>query len=112
MNSGKYLLDQAYEEVEMLGFRLSAQKPPEAHQVADGVISRYEHIFEIDPALMQEHVRQQDIPEWDFHRIVANRWEHLAWMHDHFADSVLSGEELRRRSRRSGRSALTRVAGS
>ena len=49
---------------------------------------------------MQEHVRQQDIPEWDFHRIVANRWEHLAWMHDHFADSVLSGEELWRRSRR------------
>ncbi len=43
---------------------------------------------------MQEHVRQQDIPEWDFHRIIANRWEHLAWMHDHFADSVLSGEEL------------------
>ena len=78
----------------MLGFRLSAQKPPEAHQVADGVISRYEHVFEIDPALMQEHVRQQDIPEWDFHRIIANRWEHLAWMHDHFADSVLSGDEL------------------
>ena len=27
-------------------------------------------------------------------RIVESRLEHLAWMHDHFADSVLSGEEL------------------
>ncbi len=78
----------------MLGFRLSAQRPPEAHRVADGVVSRYEHIYEIDPALMQDHVRQQAIPEWDFHRIVASRLEHLAWMHDHFADSVISGEEL------------------
>lgn len=78
----------------MLGFRLSAQKPPEAHPVTDGVVSRYEHIYEVDPALMQEHVRQQAIPEWDFHRIVDSRLEHLAWMHDHFADSVLSGEEL------------------
>ena len=23
-----------------------------------------------------------------------SRWEHLAWMHDHFADAVVSGEEL------------------
>ena len=31
MNPGKYLLDQAYEEVErMIGFRLAAQKPPDA----------------------------------------------------------------------------------
>jgi hypothetical protein len=43
---------------------------------------------------MTEHTPQQDIPAWDTHRIVDNRWEHLAWMHDHFADSVLSGEEL------------------
>ena len=43
---------------------------------------------------MTEHVHQQDIPNWDFKRIVDSRWEHLAWMHDHFADSVISGEEL------------------
>jgi hypothetical protein len=43
---------------------------------------------------MTEHTPQQDIPAWDTHRIVDSRWEHLAWMHDHFADSVLSGEEL------------------
>jgi hypothetical protein len=78
----------------MLGFRLSAQKPPEAERVADGVVTRFEHVYEIDPALMAEHVHQQDIPNWDFERIVDSRWEHLAWMHDHFADSVISGEEL------------------
>jgi hypothetical protein len=78
----------------MLGFRLSDQMPPEPHRVSDVAISRFEHTFEIDPALMSEHVHQQDMPNWDFQRIVASRWEHLAWMHDHFADSVLSGEEL------------------
>ncbi|MGB8875320.1 MAG: hypothetical protein WCD11_03345 [Solirubrobacteraceae bacterium] len=78
----------------MLGFRLSAQRPPKAEPVTDGVVSRFEHVYEVDPALMQENVRQQDIPNWDFERIVDSRWEHLAWMHDHFADSVLSGEEL------------------
>jgi hypothetical protein len=78
----------------MLGFRLSAQRPPQAERVTDGVVSRFEHIYEVDPALMQENVKQQDIPNWDFERIVDSRWEHLAWMHNHFADSVLSGEEL------------------
>ncbi|HTU86474.1 MAG TPA: hypothetical protein VMF57_12920 [Solirubrobacteraceae bacterium] len=78
----------------MLGFRLSAQRPPEAERVTDVVVSRFEHVYEVDPALMQENVKQQDIPNWDFERIVDSRWEHLAWMHNHFADSVLSGEEL------------------
>jgi hypothetical protein len=78
----------------MLGFRLSAQRPPPAERVSDVAVSRFEHTFEIDPALMSEHVHQQDIPNWDFQRIVDSRWEHLAWMHDHFADSVISGEEL------------------
>ena len=78
----------------MLGFRLSAQRPPEPQRVNDAVITRFEHVFEVAPELMGEHVRQQDIPNWDLQRIVAARWEHLAWMHDHFADTVLSGEEL------------------
>jgi hypothetical protein len=78
----------------MLCFRLSAQKPPEAKRVTDAVVSRFEHVYEIDPALMSEHVHQQDMPNWDLQRIVDSRWEHLAWMHDHFADSVISGEEL------------------
>lgn len=79
----------------MLGFRLSAQRPPEEHQrVSDVVISRYEHVYEVDPRLMQDHVQQQRLPEWDFHRIIENRVEHLTWMQRHFADSVVSGEEL------------------
>ena len=86
----------------MLGFRLSAQRPPQAERVTDGVVSRFEHVYEVDPALMQENVKQQDIPNWDFERIVDSRWEHLAWMHNHFADSVLSGEELLEEIEREG----------
>ena len=78
----------------MIGFRLAAQRPPEARQVTDGVIERFEHVYEVDPRLMTEHTPQQQIPAWDTLRIVDSRWEHLAWMHDHFADSVVSGEEL------------------
>jgi hypothetical protein len=78
----------------MFGFTLSAQTPPPAERVNEVVVSRFEHVYEIDPALMTEHVHQQDIPNWDFRRIVDSRWEHLAWMHDHFADTVISGEEL------------------
>ena len=78
----------------MIGFRLSAQKPPEAKRITDDVIQRFDHIYEVDPELMTEHVQPQDIPAWDTLRIVESRWEHLAWMHDHFADSVVSGEEL------------------
>ena len=78
----------------MLGFRLSAQRPPEAHRVNDDVVMRFDHVYEVDPRLMTEHVAQQDLPYWEIHRIVAARGEHLAWMHAHFADSVISGEEL------------------
>jgi hypothetical protein len=78
----------------MLGFRLSAQKPPEAKRVTDQVVMRFDHVYEVDPALMTEHTVQQDLPAWDTQRIVESRWEHLAWMQDHFADSVLSGQEL------------------
>jgi hypothetical protein len=78
----------------MIGFRLSAQRPPEAKRIKDDVIMRFDHVYEVDPALMTENVPQQDLPAWDTMRIVESRWEHLAWMHDHFADSVISGEEL------------------
>ena len=78
----------------MFGFRLSDQKPPEAKRVTDVVVMRLDHVYEVDPALMTEHVHQQDLPNWEIERIVECRLEHLAWMHDHFADSVLSGEEL------------------
>lgn len=78
----------------MIGFRLSAQQPPEPRRVTDTVVMRFEHIYEVDPALMQDHIRQHDFPAWDTSRIVASRWDHLAWMHAHWADTVLSGEQL------------------
>ena len=63
-------------------------------RINDQVVMRFDHVYEVDPSLMTEHTPQQDIPAWDTLRIVESRWEHLAWMHDHFADSVVSGEEL------------------
>ena len=77
----------------MLGFRLSAQQPPEPRRIKDDVIMRFDHVYEIDTDLMRT-VEQDDMPAWDTHRIVAHRWDHLAWMHDHWADAVLSAEDL------------------
>jgi len=78
----------------MFGFRLSAQTPPAAERITDGVVSRFEHVYEVDPALMTEHVRQQQMPNWDFQRIVDSRWEHLHWIRDHFSDQVIVASEL------------------
>jgi hypothetical protein len=78
----------------MIGFRLSAQQPPEPERVTDTVVQRFEHVFEVDPSLMQDHVQQHEFPAWETRRIVAGRWDHLDWMHAHWADAVLSGEEL------------------
>ena len=72
----------------MIGFRLGAQKPPEARRITDDVIQRFDHVFEVDPAKMTI-IEQQDMPAWDTHRLVAARWDHLDWMHAHFADEVL-----------------------
>ena len=67
---------------------------PAATRVSDGVVIRMEHVYEVDPALMGKHFDQQNMPVWDTLRIVDSRWEHLDWMHDHFADEVLlAGEE-------------------
>jgi hypothetical protein len=76
-----------------IGFRLKAQRPPEPVDVAPGVVQRFEHVYEVDPSKM-ELFPQQDMPAWDTHRIVAARWDHLAWMHDHFADAVIDGDEM------------------
>ncbi len=74
-------------------FRLGEQRPPEPRPVADGVVMRFEHVYEVDPALMAV-TPQQDLPAWDTRRIVEARLEHLDWMHEHFADEVLlAGEE-------------------
>lgn len=70
------------------------RRPPPATRVSDVAITRFEDVYEVDPALMQEHVRQQAMPNWDTLRIVAGRHAHLQWMHDHWAATVVSGAGL------------------
>ena len=79
----------------MAGYRYDEQHtPPEAEQVTDVAITRFEHVYEVDPKLMAQHVNQQTFPNWDTLRIVHSRHDHLQWMHDHFAARVISGEEI------------------
>jgi hypothetical protein len=79
----------------MSPFRRSDETtPPPPQRMSDVAIMRFEHIFEVDPRLMEEHVRQQPFPNWDTRRIAASRLDHLDWMHRHWADTVVSGEEL------------------
>ena len=79
----------------MTAFRHGDQRrPPPARQVTDVAITRFEHIFEVEPQLMTEHVTQQTFPNWDTQRIAAGRHDHLDWMHRHWATTVVSGEEL------------------
>ena len=74
-------------------WRLGDQQPPEAKRINDTVVERFEHVYEVDPDLMQI-TPQQAMPAWDTQRIVAARWDHLDWMHNHFADEVLlAGED-------------------
>jgi hypothetical protein len=74
-------------------WRLGDQQTPEAKRINDTVVERFEHVYEVDPDLMQI-TPQQAMPAWDTQRIVAARWDHLDWMHNHFADEVLlAGEE-------------------
>jgi hypothetical protein len=70
--------------------------PPAARQVTEVAISRYEDVYEVDPGLMVEHVSQQTFPNWETLRIIASRHDHLQWMHDHWAHSVISGDEVLR----------------
>ena len=43
---------------------------------------------------MRTYVRQQDMPRWDFERIVTARQDYLQSMETHMADRVLSGAEI------------------
>jgi hypothetical protein len=79
----------------MKPYRHGEQKtPPEPQRMSDVAIMRFEHIFEVDPKLMQEHVRQHGFPNWETQRIAASRHDHLDWMHRHWAGVVVSGDEL------------------
>ena len=67
---------------------------PEARRISDGVIMRLDDVYEVDPALMEAHFRQQNMPRWDTERIVDSRNDHLAWMHEHFAyETLVAGED-------------------
>jgi hypothetical protein len=63
-------------------------------RVSEVAQSTFEHVYEVDPRLMQVHVLQQVFPNWDAPRIMRSRHDHLAWMHRHFADRVVTGSEL------------------
>ncbi|MGL5862346.1 MAG: hypothetical protein ACRCY9_13930 [Phycicoccus sp.] len=76
-------------------FRYSEQyDPPDAEPASDVALATFVHVYEVDPRLMQTHVLQQVFPNWDTLRIMRSRHDHLAWMHEHFADRVVPGSEL------------------
>ena len=78
-----------------MSYRHADEQPPDAFRpITEEAGQRVGHIFEVNPALMTEHVRQQAMPVWDTHRIVDARIDHLEWMHRHWAARTLSGEEL------------------
>jgi hypothetical protein len=78
----------------VIGFRLSAQGAPDPQRISDTVVMRHDHVYEVDPALMQAHVRQQDIPAWDTHRMVDARMAYLLWTQAHWSDVRISGDKL------------------
>jgi hypothetical protein len=78
-----------------IGFRYADQyTPPEPERVSDVAITTHEHVFEVDPRLMERWVLQQTFPNWDSLRIMNSRSDHLEWMHRHFAHKVVTGSEL------------------
>ena len=78
-----------------VGFRYAEQyTPPEPTRVSDVAITTHEHVYEVDPRLMERWVLQQTFPNWDSLRIMNSRSDHLEWMHRHFATKVVTGSEL------------------
>jgi hypothetical protein len=68
--------------------------PPAPVPVSEVAQTTFEHVYEIDPRLMQVHVLQQVFPNWDTLRIMRSRHDHLDWMHRHFAEKVVTGSEI------------------
>jgi hypothetical protein len=78
-----------------IGYRYAEQMtPPEPERVSDVAITTHEHVFEVDPRLMERWVLQQQFPNWDSLRIMNSRADHLEWMHRHFATKVVTGSEI------------------
>ena len=51
--------------------------PPPAERVSEVAQTTFEHVYEVDPRLMQGHVLQQVFPNWDTLRIMRSRHDHL-----------------------------------
>ena len=84
--------DDGHDEI---GFRYGEQMtPPPSERASEVAITRFEHVYEVDPRLMERWVLQQTFPNWDTLRIMHSRHDHLAWMHRHFAERVVSGAEI------------------
>ena len=87
----------------MTGYRFDEQqRPPAAEPATDVAITRFAGVYEVEPSLMVEHVTQQTFPNWDTLRIVRSRHDHLAWMHSHWAQEVISGAQLLEEAHRTG----------
>ena len=67
---------------------------PAPVRVSEVAQTTFEHVYEVDPRLMQVHVLQQVFPNWDTLRIMRSRHDHLAWMHRHFAEKVVAGSSI------------------
>ena len=68
--------------------------PPPPVRVSEVAQTTFEHVYEVDPRLMETHVLQQVFPNWDTLRIMRSRADHLDWMHRHFATTVVSGSTI------------------
>jgi hypothetical protein len=68
--------------------------PPAAVPASEVAQTTFEHVYEVDPRLMQRHVLQQVFPNWDTLRIMRSRHDHLQWMHAHFATTVVAGSSI------------------
>ena len=68
--------------------------PPAPLRVSEVAQTTFEHVYEVDPRLMQVHVLQQVFPNWDTLRIMRSRHDHLDWMHRHFAEKVVTGSAI------------------
>jgi hypothetical protein len=78
-----------------VGYRYDEQyTPPEPQRASDVAVTTHEHVYEVDPRLMERWVLQQEFPNWDSLRIMNARHQHLDWMHKHFAGTVITGSDL------------------
>ncbi|MGC7100622.1 hypothetical protein ACPZ19_38600 [Amycolatopsis lurida] len=89
------MTEQPHRAAPTAAYRYTEQHtPPEPARVSEVAVTTFEHVYEVDPRLMQQHVLQQVFPNWDTLRIMRSRHDHLAWMHRHFAHKVVTGSEI------------------